>query len=201
MDRPAFAIPEERFGAVFAPYLGHKGDLRLNLGCGRMTWPTWANIDQYAAPDIDYLCDLERATLPFDSNSAVVIVACHVLEHIRNLVPLMRECHRVLKPAGYMIAVTPYASSDDAWEDPTHVRAFSQKSWMYFNQRTYSGRGHAGCYDSEVDFTFEEVCTLLIPMPEWAEQAKTDPKQLAWELRTYRNVVQEMRTVLRKVAL
>jgi hypothetical protein len=45
----------------------------------------------------------------------------------------------------------PYGSSDDAWEDPTHVRPYFLNSWMYFAQPTYyrADYGYRGDWQPE----------------------------------------------------
>jgi len=191
----------DRLGAAMQPFIGDGLNLRLNLGCGRQQWPDWTNIDRMPAPGVDLVLDLESFRFPYADDSVSCILACHVLEHIRDLMPMMEECHRVLKPGARLIAVTPHMGSDDAWEDPTHVRAFSERSWMYFDQRTYQGTGHAGCYEAGVHFSFEVEYLHLVPMPDWIEAAKVSTNNLELERRRYRNVIQEMRTVLRKVAV
>jgi SAM-dependent methyltransferase len=186
---------------AFGEYLGA---VNVNLGCGRNLEPGFLNVDRAAGPGVDALCDLERELLPFASDSVDCVLASHVLEHITHLVPLMREIHRVLKPGGHVIAVTPYASSNDAWEDPTHVRAFSEGSWMYFDARLYARDGHHGAYASAVDFTFDVVKIHLVPFSDLTEEFKKvgldDRHQaLTFGRRFLRNVVQEMHAVLRKV--
>jgi hypothetical protein len=42
---------------------------------------------------------------------------------------LMQELHRIAKPNGKLVIRCPHGASDDAWEDPTHVRAFFARSF------------------------------------------------------------------------
>lgn len=195
------SVELDRLGPWMQPYLGPAGTCRLNLGCGRNGWPEWINLDRVMQPSVDIVCDLEQGHLPFEDQAVTCIVACHVLEHITHLVPLMRECARVLQDGGHLIAITPHAASDDAWEDPTHVRAFTDKSWIYFDKRLYEQEGLACAYDAGIDFILELVSVVLIPQPQWLEAAKTSPDQLADERYRYRNVIKEVRAVLRKVAV
>jgi SAM-dependent methyltransferase len=66
--------------------------------------------------------------LPFADASFDGVVLKDVLEHLHEPVALVREVHRVLKPGG-----RAFASSPDAqrwvWDDYTHVRPFTRKSY------------------------------------------------------------------------
>jgi SAM-dependent methyltransferase len=110
--------------------------MKINVGCGRNILPGWVNIDRITHPEV--LCaDLnECATipLPLPSDSADEILLSHVIEHIPNALPLMQELHRIAMPGAKVTIRVPYGSSDDAWEDPTHVRAYFPGSFGYFSQ-------------------------------------------------------------------
>ena len=90
-------------------------------------------IDQHGVPRT--VARAER--LPFEDNSATHILMSHVLEHIQNPLPMMEELYRVAKPGCLMVIACPYGSSDDAWEDPTHVRPIFASSTLYFSQPAY----------------------------------------------------------------
>jgi SAM-dependent methyltransferase len=52
-------------------------------------------------------CDIENEKLPFDNNYFDIVVASHVLEHLRNRNFALQEMYRVLKPSGLLIVGTP----------------------------------------------------------------------------------------------
>jgi len=60
------------------------------------------------------------------------IVASHVLEHIPDLVQAMTNCLNLLTEGGTFRIVVPYDLSYGAWQDPTHVHAFNERSWLYY---------------------------------------------------------------------
>ena len=55
-----------------------------------------------------------------------------VLEHIPNLTLAMTSCLNLLKVGGLFCIAVPYDLSWGAWQDPTHVRAFNERSWLYY---------------------------------------------------------------------
>src|SRR5690606_14103760 len=79
----------------------------------------------------DVICDLS-CNLPFANNTFDLVFASHVLEHITNLDDMLGETSRVLKPKGKLQVSLPYAGSLRAFQDPTHVRFFTLKTFEYF---------------------------------------------------------------------
>jgi SAM-dependent methyltransferase len=62
------------------------------------------------------------------------IVAIDVLEHIPDLERFMTHCLALLKEGGRFEILVPYDLSHGAWQDPTHVRAFNEHSWLYYTE-------------------------------------------------------------------
>jgi 2-polyprenyl-3-methyl-5-hydroxy-6-metoxy-1,4-benzoquinol methylase len=65
------------------------------------------------------------------------IAAVHLIEHVPHATCLLQDCHRLLKPGGVLVLVTPNAKSlghrlyGEDWrglEPPRHLRIFSQSS-------------------------------------------------------------------------
>lgn len=66
-----------------------------------------------------------------------VIIMNHVIEHLHDPIPFLAECHRILRPGGMLVAITPNARSYGHkhfrkwWRDldpPRHLYLFSQKT-------------------------------------------------------------------------
>ncbi len=64
------------------------------------------------------------------SGSFKKIIAYDVLEHVKDLRELMTNCLELLEMGGMFEILVPYDLSFGAWQDPTHVRAFNEKSWL-----------------------------------------------------------------------
>lgn len=60
------------------------------------------------------------------------IVCNDVLEHIPDLVTTMKNGLDILETGGEFEISVPYDLSLGAWQDPTHVRAFNENSWVYY---------------------------------------------------------------------
>ena len=104
----------------------------LNIGSGSKRIEGYVNIDIDKNANPDVLWNLEKTPLPFDDMSVHGGFASHVLEHIQNLVPLMEDLWRITMLAGIWDIRVPHYISQDAWSDPTHVRAFSHHAFSNF---------------------------------------------------------------------
>ncbi len=106
--------------------------MRLNLGSGWVRKQDYLNID--SNPDTNPDIVAKVPPLDFADNSVEEIYASHFLEHVEDIVFLMNECFRVLKPGGIMNIRVPYALSHAAFQDPYHVRFFVPESFLYFTE-------------------------------------------------------------------
>lgn len=93
-------------------------------------------MDQLELPGVDVVADANR---PFDElpdNSVTEIYSSHTLEHVPELIPLMREFHRIVSRNGRIHIVVPHFSNPYFYSDPTHVRFFGLYSMCYFVSET-----------------------------------------------------------------
>lgn len=81
---------------------------KIHLGCGNRKVEGWLNVDlRHVA---DYSLDLSVGYLPWQDNSFNVAVSQHLVEHLdmkSELIPLLGELHRTLKPGGEVWITTP----------------------------------------------------------------------------------------------
>lgn len=81
--------------------------LRLHLGCGKRDFgKSWVHID---AADFDHLHSHNVKKLPFESNTVDLIYASHLIAYFdrQEIVTILAEWHRVLKPNGVLRLATP----------------------------------------------------------------------------------------------
>lgn len=109
----------------------------LDIGCGKNKYQgkntdTVVGLDKFPLEDIDVIWDLEKIPLPFKDNEFDMIIANHVLEHVKNFFPLMVEIHRIIKPSGIIRIKVPFFTSDTAFTNPTHIRFFTYTTFEYF---------------------------------------------------------------------
>lgn len=168
--------------------------VKLNAGCGRDIKEGWINLDWVANPGVDVVADLNACAttpLPFPDDHFDEINLSHVIEHIPNILPLMQELYRIAKPGGKAYVYVPYGSSDDAFEDPTHVAQYFHNSFGYFSQPFYwkADYGYRGDW---------EPARIVLCVPADRNQNST-ADQVLQRVLTLRNQVTEMQAVLEAI--
>jgi SAM-dependent methyltransferase len=107
-------------------------DLKLNLGCGEHYLEGYVNCDLLPHVRADQHFDLNQPPYPFVDGTVDEILMDNVLEHLDDLLAVMGELHRILKPGGVLRAFVPYGKSDWAMQDPTHKHFFTEQTIRYF---------------------------------------------------------------------
>jgi len=111
------------------------GPARLDIGAGMANrLPGAVRLDRSRAARPHIVADLDRG-LPFRAGAFEVVGAFDVAEHVADLLALMEEIHRVLRPGGVAQITTPHYSSANAHTDPTHRRALGLRSFDCFDER------------------------------------------------------------------
>lgn len=126
---------------------------RLHLGCGTNHRAGWTNVDCQARLNPDFVCDLSQPRWPWLSNSIENIYCNHLFEHLPNTVAVMTECHRILKPGGELEVIVPFAGNLNYFQDPTHVRPWTDRTVNYFIRGHVS---HIYC-DEGFDLVFNRL--------------------------------------------
>src|SRR5215831_5667299 len=102
--------PQRLAHAKAAEFVKAMSEVNLELGAGPAKGKNgWVTIDQCEEADINW--DLNMP-LPFPDETVSNVYSSHVLEHFfyRDLIRLLADCHRVLKPGGSFSACVPDAS-------------------------------------------------------------------------------------------
>ena len=158
--------------------------LKIDLACGQNKQPGHIGVD--ITGDCDIKFDLTTFPWTFAEDNSVDELFCsHYVEHTPDLIAFMDECWRILKPGGKMTVIAPYYNSIRCWQDPTHTRAISEATFLYFNSewRKVNKLDH---YFIKSDFDFSYGFSLT---PEWANRS-ADAQIFA--IRHYTNVVNDI---------
>lgn len=167
--------------------------VRLNLGCGADVRPGWVNVDRAVQPGVEVVTDFDHEPhLPFTDGQVGYSEGSHVIEHLRDPLPFMAELWRVTRSGGHVVFRCPYGSSDDADEDPTHVRRMFPGSWGFFSQPYY--HRVTGSYGYRGDWQLTDLTLSVFP-----EFSGCTDSELWSMIRFQRNVVQEQTARLRCV--
>jgi SAM-dependent methyltransferase len=161
--------------------------VKLNVGCGRDIRDGYVNIDGADLPGIDFIVDLDDCAttpLPLPDDHFQELELTHVLEHLRNPLPLMQELYRVTAPGGRLLVRVPHASHDDAWVDPTHVRALTPQTFSYFGQPKYVDMDYGYTGDWRV-----ERCHLVVLRDVFDKIGRDRVREAVF---LYRNVAKEI---------
>jgi len=178
---------------------------RINLGSGKSWHPDFLNLDinDFWKPDV--IADFgqtfppENATFETDrfgkiqieKGSFELIAAHDVLEHIDALCTCMKNCLDLLDFGGLFDILVPHDLSFGAWQDPTHVRAFNERSWLYYTDWFwYLGWSEARFEVVKLDFNLSERGQALAAQGHSVDEIAVIPR-----------AVDSMRVVLRKVPL
>ncbi|GII20926.1 methyltransferase domain-containing protein [Planosporangium mesophilum] len=134
--------------------VGGREPVILDLGSGEIKqYPPNIGVDRRPATGVDVRADLTDG-LPFADRSADAIFAVHVLEHLIDYLPLVDECHRVLRPDGVLHVLSPWWRYVNAVADPTHVRLLDVQTIKGICARPGSPLRwyplHAGCDGASV---------------------------------------------------
>jgi SAM-dependent methyltransferase len=106
--RDAVARSPETAGSPSSAQPPAQQPRRLNWGCGESGEPGWINSDLKEGPGVDISCDILDG-LPIESNTLDYVVSIHALPMISypDLVPVLEELRRVLKPGGVLRLALP----------------------------------------------------------------------------------------------
>jgi hypothetical protein len=101
----------------------------VDVGCGETKQrDSHIGLDLRPTEAVDVVGDLSDG-LPFATGSVDRVFAVHVLEHLIDFLPLVDECHRVLRPDGVLHVLSPWWQHVNAVADPTHVRLLDTQTF------------------------------------------------------------------------
>ena len=113
-------------------------EMKLNLGCGTQRRDGFVGVDRFGSTATQVVADITK--LPFREDCAREILLDNVVEHVIDLVALMREVARVAADGARVVVITPHFTSWASWRDPTHVHHLSYFSLDHFDQGWIAGQ-------------------------------------------------------------
>jgi hypothetical protein len=176
--------------------------LRVDLACGQKKKEGFQGLDQMKMDGVDIVHNLMEFPWPFKDESVYEFNCEHYVEHIPiqlldgtyGLNRFMEEVYRCLMIHGTIRIAAPYFMSMEAWQDPTHTRAITDRTFAYYNQKVVGGS--LDHYFPKCNF--EEVSKTKAIDPSFESKGEQARR---WAIEHYWNVVREVQYVLRKVPL
>ncbi len=108
--------------------------LILDVGCGRNKHPGSIGIDFNPDTAADVLCDLDRPPYPFRDSLFDEVRVTHVIEHVSDVLATIKELHRITRPGGVIVVVTPHYTDFSSFCDPTHRWHLNSFSFRHFTE-------------------------------------------------------------------
>lgn len=184
---------------IIKQYKEENKSIKLNIACGQTRNPNingvvqegFIGIDKIKTDQVDIVHDLESYPWPFENDSIDEIYCSHYIEHTSDLIKFMEELYRIMKPESKAIIIAPWYASIRAWQDPTHKRAISDATFLYF-RKEWREQTKLDHYDIKANFDFIPGYILS---PEWinrSEEARTFAMTYYW------NVIQDIMVTLTK---
>jgi len=181
---------------------------KLNLGCGfKKLYDHW-NVDIESRCNPDQVLDLEKTPWPFEDNFFTKITADNILEHLgqdpKIFTDIIKEMYRVSADRAEWYVCVPHHRCDIHWDDYTHVRPLTAKTFHMFNQKINFESIEKKLSDStfgiyhSVDLEVYDVNYSLIPY--WKEQLNQGligHKELEIKLNTLSNICDNVSIFIR----
>jgi predicted SAM-dependent methyltransferase len=181
---------------------------KLNLGCGyKKLYDHW-NVDVESRCNPDQVWDLDTTPWPWEDNFFNRITADNILEHLgqnpRVFTEVIKEMYRVSEDRAEWFICVPHHRCDLFWDDYTHVRPLSAKTFQMFDQKiNFStierklSESTFGIYHN-VDLEVYDVNYNIIPY--WRgqlDQGLLGSQQLDINLNTMSNVCETINIFIR----
>lgn len=176
--------------------------LHVDLACGQKKKEGFKGFDRVKVEGVDIVHDLLKFPWPIEDVSVYEFFCAHFVEHIPIMLSdgsyglnrFMEEVYRCLMPNGTIEIHAPYYMSQEAYQDPTHCRSITDRTFIYYNQRvTQDMLDH---YMPVCNFEIVSQTRIIDP----AFQTKGEQAR-RWAMNHYWNVVKEYQITLRKMPL
>jgi glycosyltransferase involved in cell wall biosynthesis len=137
--------------------------MALDLGAAHNPAQGFTTLDLH---DADIVGDVFEVFAGLPDNSVGVIRASDFLEHLDPLrkVEFWNSAHRVLANGGMLISLTPSATGNGAFMDPTHISFYVEQSHWYWTDQNFRR------YVPEITARFQASRLVTLFPTVWHEQ-------------------------------
>jgi len=181
---------------------------KLNIGCGFKKLDDHWNVDISPRCNPDEIIDLEQFPWPYEDNFFERIHADNILEHLgqdpKVFTKIMQELYRVSADQAEWYICVPHHRCDLFWDDYTHVRALSAKTFRMFDQKfnfesiaKKQSESTFGLYHDVDIEVYDEDYTIVDYWKQQQQAGMIGPAQLNVNLNTMSNVCESVRIFCR----
>jgi hypothetical protein len=181
---------------------------KLNMGCGFKKLDDHWNVDIEKKCNPNEVLDLEKTPWPYEDNFFERITADNILEHLgqdpKVFTNIIKEMYRVSQDGAEWFICFPHHRCDLYWDDYTHVRTLTAKTFLMFDQKFNTesisknlSESTFGLYTG-VDLEIKDVTYNIIPY--WKQQVSEGllgNKELDIKLNTISNVCESVNIFLK----
>jgi hypothetical protein len=176
---------------------------KLNMGCGFKKINDHWNVDIEKKCNPDQILDFETTPWPYADNFFEKITADNILEHLgqdpKVFTNIIKEMYRISKDGAEWYINVPHHRCDLFWDDYTHVRPLSAKTFKMFDQKVNFesisrnlGESTFGLYNNVDLEVYDSTLNFVNYWIQQQDEGMIGPKQLMINLNTMANVVESV---------
>lgn len=181
---------------------------KLNMGCGFKKLDDHWNVDIESKCNPDQVLDFEQTPWPFEDNFFSKIHCDNILEHLgqnpKVFTNVIKEMYRVSQDRAEWFICVPHHRCDLFWDDYTHVRPLSAKTFQMFDQKfnfdcieRRLSESTYGIYHNVDLEVYDATYNIINYWRSQQEQGMLGPKQLDLNLNTMSNVCESVNIFIR----
>lgn len=163
----------------------------LNIGCGSSIKEGFTNLDSVAGPGVDIVMDIQSDENILTRDFFDYVEMKQVIEHLTHPLKAMENIYNACNNNALLVITCPHGAHDNAWIDPTHVRAIYPETFQFFGQPFYFQADYGYRGDWQVEKTVIRVNAALLQ--------KYTAEQVLGLVKTNRNIAIEIECHLRAV--
>lgn len=192
----------------FERYIMTPEHTKLNMGCGFKKLNDHWNVDIESKCNPDEVLDFEITPWPYENDFFDKITADNILEHLgqdpKVFTNIIKEMYRVSKDGAEWFINVPHHRCDLFWDDYTHVRPLSAKTFKMFDQKVNLESIERKLSDSTyglyhgVDLeVYDSTLNLVNYWIQQQQEGMLGQRQLEINLNTMSNVVESVNIFIR----